>query len=173
MVYYITSPQHRHAVGGHVRLYTHMHIKITCIDMTHCFSHAQSHRLVMKSRFSLGKQTLLYTKYFVLNVYYACRGFPLWEQRAGEGVTLQAVCGRPDNSITDTFSALHSIVLYYVFIPLAKFYPSSDRLICLYIWLPIHPLLSAGLQSIWFIHHSFVCLFSQHIFCLSRCLSLC
>lgn len=133
------------------------------IDMrrTVFFSHAQTHRLVMKSRPSSGKQTLLCTKYPVLNVYYACRGFPLWEQRAGEGVTLQAVCGRPDNSITDTFSALHCITLYYF----SSLWPNFILwLICPYIWLFVHPswhsfLCLPVLHSFWFIHHSFVCPF--------------
>lgn len=77
--------------------------------------------MVMKSRSSLGKQTLLYTKYFVLNVYYACRGFPLG---AGEGRTLQAVCGQADISITDTFSVLLIIVLSYYY----YYNPSSQIL---------------------------------------------
>lgn len=63
-------------------------------------------------------------KYFVLTVYYAWQGFP---QQAGEGVTLQAVCGRPNNSITHTLSALHGIRLHHFSSQiLAKFYLSTD-----------------------------------------------
>lgn len=55
----------------------------------------------MNSRFSFERKHFLAKKHFFLNVYFASWGFSLWEQRAGEWVPPQAVCGRPGHSATD------------------------------------------------------------------------
>jgi len=134
-----------------------------CINLpnAHSFTHAQSHIYVMKSRPSFGRQTLLYTKSFVLNVYYACWGFPC------EGDE-EAVCGQPHISITDTFSAFFSIVLYYCccYFDYVSQIPSPS--IQPIMWLIVPPC-----RHLYFL---FVCLdlwTSVHIFCLSKCLSFC